>query len=359
MEAKGFCLDDTTFSGCSEDLVGLWPHTNEEVKSIRLFKGWNPEWGGDDVRDKAWANLVKWVKTNNAKVFIGTAVSCDKAGDEEDWAMVQKLMKLLGPEHVLGVGLGNEMDIMWRWPGVTQECLTELWGTTPGTSRYFKLMQERTKDMDAAGFKDAAITVVWAMSALAGSPFKNDNQAKVNDLVTQAYNKYKKRWIWTFNVYAIWDASLPLDPGSKNKCDGTIAAAADGTYNKNILVAVRKRIKLITGNSDDPLWIGETGWSSPCPSGNPMPLMAACPDFCSKDTFKQIYSGFLSWDLGIEGAKDAGDFKGADRAFYFAMRDSTNMGATESFGLVGTCTSGSCKLQQKDEAAKDADELVV
>merc|ERR1711865_998756 len=104
--------------------------------------------------------------------------------------------------------------------------------------------------------------------------------------------------IWTFNVYAIWDASFEPDKRGGNTCDGAITAAVDGSYNKNILVSIRQRIKMVTGNSDDPLWIGETGWSSPCPQGNPMPLMAECPDFCSMDTFKKYYSNFLSWNLG-------------------------------------------------------------
>lgn len=335
MDKKGFCLDDETFSKCPESMIGVWPHTQEVVKSLRLFKAWNDDWGDKTVRDKAWNNLRDYIKTNNAKVFIGTGVGCEPEYDEEDWATVKELMKLLGPEHVMGVGIGNEMDILWTWPGVTQQCLDDLWG-----GRYFKLLQSRVADMDSMGFQDTPVTVVWGMSVLGGQPFKDDSQAKVGTLLKQAYAKWQRRWIWTFNIYAIWDNNLRLDPGSPDKCYKAIAEAT-GPYTKDMVASVRKRMKMVTGNSDDPLWIGETGWSSPKPDGSNL-IQSKCPDYCSKDTFKKIYSAFVGWDFSLE-AKDQ-EFAGPDHAFYFAMRDSHNMGMGEYFGMVESCTATTCKI---------------
>jgi len=307
-----------------------------------LFKAWNDDWGDSTVRDKAWNNLRTWVKTNNAKVFIGTGVGCHPELDEKDWATVKQLMKFLGPEHVMGVGIGNEMDILWMWkPDVTQQCLDELWG-----GRYMKLLESRVADMDSMGFQDTPITVIWGMSVLGGKPFKEDTQAKVGTLLKQAYAKWQRRWIWTFNIYAIWDTSLQLDPGHAHQCNNAINTAT-GSYTKTMVAILRKRMKMVTGNSDDPLWIGETGWSSPKPAGSDL-LQAQCPDFCSEDTFKKIYAQFLGWDFSL----DDEEFAGPDHAFYFAMRDSNNMNMKEYFGMVESCTATTCKLQgAKSDAA--------
>lgn len=336
IEKKGFCLDDSTFKDCPDNMIGLWPHTHEKVTSLRLFKAWNDEWGDEKARDKAWASLQKFVTMNDVKVFFGTGVTCDAAADDKDWETVLKLMKLLGSKHVLALGVGNEMDIMWRWPGVSQDCLDDIWSN----GRFMKMLKKRVADMDSNGFSDAKITTVWGMSAIENKPFKEDQQAKVNSLVTQAYNEFKSRFIWTFNIYAIWDTSLSTDPGNPHKCDNAIQTAL-GNYTTSLVKACRERIQMVTGNTNDPFWVGETGWSSPHPDGASL-LQRNCPDFCSKDTFKKIYEKFLAWDLSI--ADVSTDFAGPERAFYFAMRNSDNMDMNEYFGLVNKCNDTKCKL---------------
>lgn len=334
VDKKGFCLDDTTFTDCSDKMIGLWPHTQTPVSALRMFKAWKDKWGDETKRDKAWDNLEKYVKLNNIKILFGNDITCDPAADDKDWANILTLMKRLGPDHVLGVAVGNEMDVFWRVPD-NQRCLNELWN-----GRYQSLVKRRVDDMDSNGFENAKITIVWGMSALEQKPFKEDNQAKINTLVTWAYNEYKGRFVWTFNIYAIWDTSLAHDPGNVHQCQGAINTATSD-YTAQLVKQSRMRIKMVTGNNDDPFWIGETGWSSPHPDGCSL-LQKDCPAFCSKDTFKKIYENFLAWDLSI--ADVTTEFPGPDRVFYFAMRNSANIGMNEYFGLVNKCEDTKCKL---------------
>jgi len=90
---KGFCLDDDSFRDCPDKILGIWPHTKELVKSVRLFKAWIPEWGDETARDKAWDSFVTWVHRNDAQVLLGTGIGCDPAINAEDWRQVKLLMK--------------------------------------------------------------------------------------------------------------------------------------------------------------------------------------------------------------------------------------------------------------------------
>jgi len=188
---------------------------------------------------------------------------------------------------------------------------------------------------------DTPITSVWAMSVMEGTPWKEDGQAKVNSLVTKAFKKWGKRWVWSFNVYGVWDASLY--PRSAGDCKAKVSTATHITYTKSILQAARKRIKMITGNDDDTMWVGENGWSSPMASDHPK--FPFCPDYDSLSTFRTAYESFLTWDMTLDDG-----LKGPDWAFYFTMRDSFNGGAGESFGLIRTCTDTTCKLSRQGSA---------
>jgi len=361
MVDKGLCLDDTTFLDCPGEMPGLWPHTPDLVKHLRLFTAWKDEWGDVTKRDKAWNKLVKFVKDQNAQVFFGTMVTCDPAQDAKDWKATLALMKLVGPEHVSAVGFGNEMDVFWRGqttPKPPRECLVELWADN---GRFWNFIQTCQEEMDLAGFQNAKLTSTWAMTVLgfpgAAIPFKEDTgpaYARVNTLLTNAFKKYGQRWVWTYNIYAIWDSSLyHLDKGSSTQCTGSINAAT-GPYIDNYLVNCRKAMKKITGNDNDPLVVGETGWSNPCPAGLD-PKMKQCP-FCSRETFRKIYAHFVSWDFSVtdqaKGSTTFGKkFQGPDQAYYFTLRDSNNGGAPEYFGLMNSCSDNHCKLNLSNTPA--------
>jgi len=361
MANKGLCLDDTTFKSCGSDIPGLWPHTHEPVKHLRLFAAWKKPWGDATKKKETQDKLVKWIKDQNAKVFFGTLVTCEPAEDAENWNDTLDLMKRVGPEHVSAVGFGNEMDVDWRKPTTTQACINELWADN---GRFWRFIQSSQIEMDAAGFGTAKLTSVWGMSVLgppnSATPFKEDTQARVNTLLTKAFKTYGQRWVWTFNIYAIWDNNLFLDPGSQTKCTNSIDLAT-GSYNEDLVASSRKRITMLTGNDDDPYWIGETGWSTPRPAGA-NDLQRRCKDYCSHETFKKIYAHFLSWDLSVvdHAKKILGQpnptymkkFKGPDQAFYFTMRDSRNEGMDEHFGLMNIdCGDTHCKLNSSNTPA--------
>jgi len=333
---KGMCLDDTTFQSCPDKMPGVWPNLpSEKIAALRLFKPWDSQWGDDATRERAWDNLTTWVKTNNAKVLIGAGVSCDKKADDASWKLNLELMKRLTKDHILGVAVGNEMDIFWRGKEGTP-CLKELWDT-----RYWADLQSRVDDMDKNGFKETKITIVWAMSVLdnhTGKLFKEDPQARVNTLVNNAYKKWHDRWVWSFNVYAIWDNSLY--PTSAKDCEIKTKAAVSISYTQNILATCRERITSMTGAKDNPIWVGENGWSSPMPQGHP--VFPFCPQYDDIETFKAAYAAFMTWDLSLPR-----NLEGPEFAFYFTMRNAHNQGAQESFGLIDKCEDTKCKILEQ------------
>jgi len=111
MAGKGLCVDDTTFKDCPEKIPGVWPNTAQRVMSLRLFKPWHPDWGREFMRMRAWRLLAAWVRSNGARVLVGTEVTCDAQRDDDMWLWALELMRLLGRRHVMGVAVGNEMDL--------------------------------------------------------------------------------------------------------------------------------------------------------------------------------------------------------------------------------------------------------
>jgi len=322
-------LDDTTFRHCPDNMTGLWPNTKQErVGSLRLFKPWSPEWGDDAARQRAWAVMKKWLDINGGQVLLGTGVTCDVDADDQMWHWSLELIKLLGKHRIMGIAIGNEMDIFFRQGS---KCNDELWNT-----RYWETLQARVADVDKLGMNDTKITIVWAMSVLGAKPWKEDHEAKVNTLVNQAYKKWGKRWVWSFNVYAIWDASL--FPTSEKDCQVMTHGATHIEYTKAILKTARQRIKMTTGNDDDVMWVGENGWSSPMPDGHAK--FPWCPNYDALSSLLDAYQSFMSWDLTLDDG-----LVGPEHAFYFTMRNANNIGAKEYFGLVDTCTDEICKIR--------------
>jgi len=336
MAKKGLCVDDVTLRDCPHALPAAWPNSGGRpvVSSLRLVRPWHPSWGGDDDRLKAWSSLVHWAKGNHATILIGTEVTCEPDADDAMWQWNLELMKLLGKEHVMGVSIGNEMDVFGhlRLPSTTP-CNTMLW-----EGLYWDILTSRIRDLDAHGFGDTKVTITWAMSVLDAleTPFKEDALAKANTLVTQAFAKLGSRWVWSFNIYPMW--SHNLWPTSMGDCNSRSELATQIEPVKSMLKQIRQRIHKVTGNHDDTLWIGGTGWSYPAPA----PLhstLSFCPEFNSLRSFKDWYENFLAWDLSV------GDgVNGPDHVFYFAIRDSN----TDGVGLIDSCASSKCKVNQED-----------
>lgn len=330
---KGMALDDDTFKECSNGIPAYFPNTDTAVKSLRLFKAWDPEWP-EENRVPAWKNLAKFVKANDIKVLLGTEVTCNKSLDAQSWTWSKALLKMLGPDHVMGLGIGNELELLYtlgnrrKVAPVTPQCIEELWSGR----RLWKQFQATVEEFDDLGFSSVPVTSVFGGYALAGSPFVNTMKSQVNTFVKQALAKYSGRFVFTFNFYPYFDTNMHLDKGG-HSCNGALTAATNWGnkgFVPSILRAARSRVAMVAPGAK--VWLGETGWSSPfAPSLESQ--MARCPDWSSKETLTKFYTGFLKWDMA-----------GADHVFYFTMRNSEVFGIREYFGLIDTCASTTCKL---------------
>jgi len=348
MDKKGIVIDDTTYIDCPEQLLGAWPNTREKVKLIRTNAPWRSFW--PSKRKESMAALVKFVKDNNAQVLVGQDATCDEKSDDVQWELNMQFMKQLGAEHILGVAIGNEMDILYQHPDWWRKdfpnCMVDMWDR----QHYWKAFQRRVSEMDEALSKQVLVTSVWTAGfSYSGTglnpPFTEvPGQALVRSFVQNAAKKYGKRWVWTFNPYPIWAAGLQPDKGHPDQCN-TAIEATKGQMAHDMIAFTRRAIKWATKNDDDLLWAGEYGWSTPASDGMDRPIFH-CKNFTSLQTFKGYYEHFLQWDLNLNQATKPEDrqLRGLDRAFYFAMRDASNGGAHEHFGLVKKCGDTKCKI---------------
>ncbi|CAJ1376530.1 unnamed protein product [Effrenium voratum] len=337
---KGLAIDDTTFQKCSHSVPRVWPNTEEKLTSLRLFKAWDKSWP-DGARLTAWDQLATVVQQGGMEVLVGTQVTCDEADDDRDWRLVLELLQKLGRKHVMGIAVGNELELLQYKKGISQDCMTRMW-----QGGYFlRKLSERAADLDKLpGFSDVRLTSVFGGYILSGSPFVETPKAMVLTFLTEAVKRFGSRWVFTLNIYPYFDPSNALDPGTTDRCTRSLKTAlcfTDDTCNLPATVSrMRKRMQLLTGK-DSILWLGETGWSSPQAStlAGSNPEMAKCGAFSSDISLKQFYSNFLAWrlDLDVE--------KGPDHVFYFTARDSGNFGVEEHFGLISDCDTKKCKLQ--------------
>eukprot|EP00411_Alexandrium_monilatum_P057564 CAMPEP_0175511778 /NCGR_PEP_ID=MMETSP0096-20121207/12071_1 /TAXON_ID=311494 /ORGANISM="Alexandrium monilatum, Strain CCMP3105" /LENGTH=396 /DNA_ID=CAMNT_0016813979 /DNA_START=50 /DNA_END=1236 /DNA_ORIENTATION=+ len=314
---KGVCLDDTTFQQCVSNITALWPHTDEPVRSIRMFKPWQREWGDDAVRRGAWEKLASFVHRNKATVLMGTPVTCNDTDDDLAWNWTLELIHVIGPENVMAVALGNEMELYFQKQGIPNSCIQKLWSG----GRYFDTLVRRAEDMDRVEeFRSIKLTSVFGGYSKAGFPFVDSPVSQVLTYLRKAWQKYQDRWVWSFNVYPFWD----------NVCSGAFAAVPGG------MADFRTRISAVTKRKNDTMWMTETGWSSTPPQYYHEP----CKGYCSPERLKTYYESFLNWEMG--GPVDGN----TDHAFYFTMRDAMNFDITESFGLINSCKNSTCKLQE-------------
>lgn len=336
MSKKGMCLDDTTWTGCSGKMLATWPHTENPVKIMRMFKPCAPGRCDQISRNIDWQNLLEFVQSNNVTLLMGTEVRpCDSKWSDNEWQLTLELLQKLGRQHVYAVAIGNELDL---WKTDENPCLPSFW-----EHGYVELLKQRAADLDRIGFSDVKITAVTALSVLA--PFVDTSvfQPFVQPFASfyeGAYKTFgKERWAWSFNVYPFWNA------GDCSSYDTNVSLRfkeLPGT-----LKALRKAITNITGNNDDTLWMTETGWNSGAAAGSSLSL---CPKehYSSPENMARYYERFLQWDLTLDDG-----YTPPDLAFYFTMRDARD----ESFGLLQDCDSTSCKLQQN--SADSTFELLV
>mmetsp|Transcript_23637 Transcript_23637/g.44640 ORF Transcript_23637/g.44640 Transcript_23637/m.44640 type:complete len:458 (+) Transcript_23637:31-1404(+) len=351
---KGMAVDDTSFHFCAEKIPGLWPNSKVPMTSFRLFKAWDVNWPSD-LQPKAWKALKAVVTANNASVLVGTQVTCNETEDDADWKNVLKLLQLLGRKAVMGVAVGNEMELLQFKDVklVPRECIARVWQG----GYFYKKMLERAADLDALeGFADVPLTSVFGGYIMAGNPFVETPGAMGLSFLKNVTKAFGNRWVWTLNVYPYFDPGNRLDPGSTSNCSLAMQKALcmePTCLLPATTLAMRQRITLLTKRKDDKLWLGETGWSSPqagsLPGANA--FMAQCPEFSSEKAFSTYYSNFLKWNLSI------GTSVGPEHVFYFTIRDALNFGVGEHFGLISTCESTTCKLTSKLDSAADVGQV--
>lgn len=310
---------------------------------------------------QAWKNIVIFLKATGAKALIGTSITCAEADDDADWADVKTLLTMIGSENVLAVSVGNEVELEWQF-GASADCIKDLW-SGPSGGYVLKKLTSRIADLDALdpSWKNVKVTTVFSEYIFAGKPFVNDpTKAMVLPFVKSAVSQFKDRFVFSINNYPYFDIHNHLDPGSSDKCSHDIhnSTCYDDPTCKfpHIVVTLRQRM-LLVGAQTSELWVTETGWSSPKADTlkwDPVKKtgfeMAKCPDFSSEATMQMAYNNFLKWDGTVQG------FKGPEKIFYFGMRDSSNQGMTEHFGLsfnAGSqtlCNQPKCKLQSASDS---------
>lgn len=374
---KGMDLDDTTLHWCPDNMHWHWPNTNEPVTSFRMFKAWAGWWNEPYAAQKevAWQSLARYLKASQGTVLVGTQISCNETEDDADWENVKAMVKIFGPEQIMGLAIGNELELLWTKHDVIgdtlPECLDRIWH-----QEYFlKKFHARVKEFDSLGdgFKNVKVTSVFGGFILAtpGYPFYDrgdDNIARVLPFLQNVTKEYGERYAHTLNIYPFFEPKATYDDDAEPPtCDKALRLAkcfegADGSESDDVhfgdkdcifiwmLRRMRERLDAL-GNASSTLWIGETGWSSPKPE-TLSTKMAWCSDWSTTQSFAEYYANFLNWDMNMPGTK----YKGPDHVFYFSMRDSSNFGLTEGFGLVGDgdsaqwCSNTTCKLQQSSWA---------
>lgn len=338
-EKKGLAIDDTTFQKCADGIPRVWPNTQAELTSLRLFKAWDKAWP-DGGRVDAWSQLEVVVREAGMKVLVGAQITCDEQDDDRDWRLVLQLLQILGRQHVMGIAIGNEMELLQFKANISQDCIQRMWHG----GYFLRKLSERAADLDALdGFGDVPLTSVFGGYILSGSPFVDTPGAMVQTFFKEAIKKFGTRWVFTINVYPYFAPNNALDPGTTDQCSASLDT--DWCFKKgcnlpDTVALMRKKTTMLVGR-DSTLWVGETGWSSPQAS-TLTGAMTGCPDFSSQNSLKNYYKNFLRWTLDISD-----DVDGPDHVFYFTARDSGNFGVGEHFGLIADCDATACRLQSK------------
>mmetsp|Transcript_2587 Transcript_2587/g.4773 ORF Transcript_2587/g.4773 Transcript_2587/m.4773 type:complete len:608 (+) Transcript_2587:29-1852(+) len=331
-ERKGLAVDDTTFFNCPNEIPQQWPHTDQSVRSLRLFRVSMPGLSKEAMM-KIWSSLKALAEKNGVKYLVGTPVTCNMTDDQLQWDLVLQFVKFIGKDRIMGLAIGNEMDLLYMKPGniKSPECLEYLWSQQGYLSTFFKRVEEWD---NVTGDTDLPVTAVFAMESMGGKPFLNiKGKAEVLPFLQGAWKKFGTRFVFTINLYPYFSHDL-----GKAGCN---EAAEIGTkftldhpagFTPSSAMVLRARMKSM-GASEAKLWVGETGWAAPRAGYCALGCYEAC---ASPKTFQGFYQNFLGWKLG--------DI--ADHVFYFTVHDSQQFGAHETFGLLSKCGDRRCKLRE-------------
>lgn len=341
---KGFAVDDTTWQACSHRIPASWPAASREsgrVQAVHLFMGlvWNLDEHGDDER---WGNLFAFLNHTDGKALLGSRVSCQKDEDDKDWASVRRHLQLLGRERILGISIGNELDL-----GADFGIGEKLWPCVRAR------LLERVEDLQtfAGGeFSDIPVTTIFSEHAFItpnGSewvvdPLADPDSISLKPRVEETLlflQSLPSNFVYGFNSYSYFS---PCPPAAEISCEEWQARATcfDGSHCSPIrkLQGIRHAVD----NFDQKhgrtipsrLWIGEMGWSSPAADTNEVDCShygtESCPGWSNMEMFRTYYRNYLSWNLTIGDGLISPEY-----AFYFAIRDAALFGQSEHFGLVG------------------------
>ncbi|CAE8598070.1 unnamed protein product [Polarella glacialis] len=362
---KGMVLDDTTALHCSSKLLSTWPHTSQgngsadKVMSLRIVKPWSPEWP-EELRESSWASLVQYIHRNKVQVLLGTSIGCNEVSDRQTWNWTKALIQLIGPEHLMGLAIGEELE-MFNHRLVAQElnvssaeCLDKLWKGNYA----FDWFRQVVSEFDAMGYGAIPVTSVFGSLALASAsnatPFYEAPEAQVNTFLSKVIAEYKKRYVFTWKFYPCFDGTLGVDKDINPASEITQASdleAEGSNFRRQRALAValcwdpgcslpataavaRRKMTLLTGDPSWRMWLGELGCSSPL----------------SPSLISAVKGGFLDWDLSIGLATDL--LTSLEHVFWFTMRDALgHQGIPEFFGLMsGDCSDQNCKLKAASQS---------
>jgi len=369
---KGMALDDTTLHWCPQNMHFHWPNTNEPVSSFRMFKAWSPQWNEAFLsKEGAWNSLNTYLEATNAQVLVGTQISCSEEEDDADWENVKAMMQIFGPEQIMGLAIGNELELLWTKTSiygeeVLAECLDNIWNQ----GYFLNKFRSRVAELDEMfPGRNIPVTSVFGGFILAepGWPFyerTDQNVARINTFINAVDHLYGERYVHTINLYPYFEeAFVEYDDPSSGFADcqtGLERALCMGADDPNsclltwMVGRMRQRLHAL-GRPDATLWLGETGWSYPV-AHTLATEMRQCPEWSTPASKVTYYENFLKWDMEM-GSK----YRGPDHIFYFAMRDSSNFGFQEGFGLVGDgdpmawCTNTTCEMQQSSRSVSTVD----
>ena len=207
---KGIAIDDNTMHSCPSKIPWVWPNTLQPVTSLRFFKAWRPDWPEED-RMPAWQKFADYVMSNNAKILMGAQITCHKEEDDQDWTWVKEFLRLFTPDQIMGVAVGNELELLWQKTAegaVTADCIERLWSG----GGYWAEFARRVSDLEEMGFGSVKLTAVFTGTALGGYPFLEDpKQALVSSFLRNATTTYGRRFAFTFNFYPYFDPRPPRE----------------------------------------------------------------------------------------------------------------------------------------------------
>jgi len=350
VDRKGLAVDDTTWDACPGSIPVSWPATaggaGNRVINVRLFRtGSNYSANGENVK-----MLKKFLEYNSAKALVGTPISCNQTDDDAEWLGTVEALRILGPEHVMGVAIGNELDLYDRHPE-SWKCYGDLWGYF---KRNFQQRVESLQHVHGGAFANISVTTVTAGSIMkcgdhSCSPPKMTIIPEFVDVLQFIYKIMPAdKFVLSMNFYPYFQPCPPLKRDGITpaySCSEWLRLASCVDSEKCVvrqsLIAARLALESVLGERgrNTRLWLGELGWSSPQSStlstGACSPFKSGaprqiCPQWSSQESLVASYNGFLQWNLSVRE-----DMPPVEYAFWFSVRDSANFRFPEHFGLCG------------------------